>query len=90
MINITIKKHGRKFNIPIPYSLLKFSLRIVTSKIVRSIANQSIKKSGNTSFQIPKMDRNAVKSLLKELAQQKGLSLLETNLKDGTEISIKL
>jgi hypothetical protein len=90
MMKVKIKTKGRKFFIPVPYSLLHLFIGILTSKRVLALANRAIEKEGKKKFQIPIMDKNDLKPLLRELSKQKGLLLVETSLKDGTEVSIKL
>lgn len=52
--------------------------------------NRAIQKEGKKNFQIPDMNRKDLQPLLRELSKQKGLLLVETILKDGTEVSIRL
>jgi hypothetical protein len=90
MMKVKIKSKGKRFFIPVPYALLHLFIRVVTSKRLIALANRSIKKEGKKNFQIPTINRRELKPLLKELSRQKGLLLVETNLKDGTEVSIWL
>ncbi|AGK52277.1 hypothetical protein [Bacillus sp. 1NLA3E] len=90
MMKVKIKAKGRRYFIPVPYALLHLFIGVVTSKRILAIANRSIEKGGNKKFQIPNISRDDLKPLLRELSDQKGLMLVETILKDGTEVSIKL
>lgn len=90
MIKVRIKVKGRRFIIPVPYTLLHLSISILTSERILGLANRSIEKEGNNHFQIPNINKNDLKPLLRELSEQKGLLLVETILNDGTEVSIRL
>lgn len=85
-----MKAKGRRLVIPIPYALLHLFIGILTSKRILALANRSIQKHGKKNVQIPSIKRSDLQPLLKELSKQKGLLLVETNLKDGTEVSIRL
>ncbi|PAD69834.1 hypothetical protein CHH83_07045 [Bacillus sp. 7586-K] len=89
MIKIKIKVKARRFIILVPYAFLHFSLRILTSKRILVLVNRAIQK-GKRNFQIPYINWDDLKLLLKELSKEKGLLLLETSFKDGTEVTIKL
>lgn len=90
MMRVKIKAKGRRFIIPIPYALLHLFIGVLTSKRILAIVKHAIEKEGKKNFQIPNMNRNDLKPLLRELSEQKGLLLVETILKDGTEVSIRL
>lgn len=90
MLKFKLKVKGRGFSIPIPYALIKLSIRIITSKTLQAIANRSIEKKGHTSFRVPQVRKQDFKPLINELTRQKGLTLVEITEKDGTEIVIRL
>jgi hypothetical protein len=90
MIKVKIKVKGRRFFIPVPYTLLHLIISIFTSERIIALANRSIGKEGNKNFQIPNINKNDLKPLLRELSEQKGLLLVDTILNDGTEVSIRL
>jgi hypothetical protein len=90
MMKVRIKAKGRRIIIPVPYALLHLFIGVLTSKRILALANQSIEKKGKKNFQIPELNRNDLKSLLRELSNHKGLLLVETILKDGTEVTIRL
>jgi hypothetical protein len=90
MMKLKIKTKGRRMNIPVPYVLLHLFVGILTSKRVLALANRAIEKDGKKKFQIPNIEKKDLKPLLRELSKQKGLLLVETTLKDGTEVSIRL
>lgn len=90
MMKVKIKTNGRRFYIPVPYPLLHLFIGVLTSKRVLALANRTIEKEGKKKYQIPNINRNDLKPMLQELSEQKGLLLVETILKDGTEVSIRL
>lgn len=90
MMKVKIKAKGKRFTIPVPYALLRLSIGVLTSKRILAMANHAIEKKGKKNFQLPNMNSNDLKPLLMELSRNKGLLLVETILKDGTEISIRL
>ena len=49
-----------------------------------------IEEKAKKKFQIPYIKKADLEPLLKELTMQKGLLLVETSLKDGTEVSVRL
>jgi hypothetical protein len=53
-------------------------------------ANKAIEKDGKTTFKVPEINREDLKPLLWSLSENKGLLLVETKLKDGTEVIVKL
>lgn len=90
MMKVKVKVNGKSFIIPVPYAILHLVIRILTSKRILVLVNGAIEKSGKTKFQIPYISRYDLKPLLRELSSQSGLLLVETSLKDGTEVSIRL
>jgi hypothetical protein len=90
MMKIKIKVRDRRFIIPVPYAFLHLSIGILTSKRILVLVNRAIEKKAKKKFQIPDINRYDLKPLLTELSKQRGLLLLETSLKDGTEVSIRL
>ncbi|WP_310170967.1 hypothetical protein [Neobacillus niacini] len=89
MLKVKIKTKNRKFTVPVPYALLAMISAILTSKRMLRYANKAIEKEGK-SFKVPKIDRKDLKPLQDALFEYKGLVLVETKLKDGTEVTVKL
>ena len=89
-MRIKIKVKARRFIIPVPYALLHLFIGILTSKRILVLVNREIEKNAKNKFQIPYIISNDLKPLLRELSKQRGLLLLETSLKGGTEVSIRL
>ncbi|MEH7097720.1 hypothetical protein [Neobacillus vireti] len=90
MMKIKIKVKARRFIIPVPYAFLALFIGILTSKRILVLVNRAIEKKAKKNFQIPYINRQDLKPLLREVSMQKGLLLVETSLKDGTEITIRL
>ena len=90
MVKIKIKVKARRFIIPVPYAFLHLFIRILTSKRILMLVNRVIEKKVKKNFQIPYINRYELKPLLRELSERRGLLLVETSLKDGTEVSIRL
>ena len=90
MIKVKIKVNSRRFTIPVPYAFLHLFIRIITSKRILMLANRIIEEKAKKKFQIPYIKKADLEPLLKELTMQKGLLLVETSLKDGTEVSVRL
>jgi len=89
-MKIKIKVKSRRFIIPVPYGFLHLFIGILTSKRILMLVNRAIEKKAKKKFQIPNINRHDLKPLLRELSKQRGLLLVETILKDGTEVSIRL
>ncbi|WP_286228836.1 hypothetical protein [Neobacillus mesonae] len=89
MLKVRVKVKDRKFSIPVPYAVLNLASLIITSKRVNRFINKAIEKD-DSKFIFPEIDRNDLKPLLQGLSKYKGLVLVETRLKDGTEVEVKL
>ncbi|MBS2968125.1 hypothetical protein J9317_05065 [Metabacillus sp. KIGAM252] len=89
MLIVKVKVKDKRFSIPVPYAVLHLVSMIITSKRVTRLINRAIEKDGN-KFSFPEMERKDLKPLLKGLSMHKGLVLVETKLKDGTEVKVKL
>ncbi|WP_066384238.1 hypothetical protein [Neobacillus mesonae] len=89
MLKVRVKVKDRKFSIPVPYAVLNLASLIITSKRVNRFINNAIEKD-DSKFIFPEIDRKDLKPLLQGLSNYKGLVLVETRLKDGTEVEVKL
>ncbi|GHI00946.1 hypothetical protein [Neobacillus kokaensis] len=89
MLKVRVKVNDRKFSIPVPYAVLNLASLIITSKRVNRFINKAIEKD-DSKFIFPDIDRKDLKPFLHELSRYKGLVLVETRLKDGTEVEVKL
>ncbi len=83
------KVNERRFFIPVPYIIINIASLIIASNWFNRFINKAIEKDGS-KFIFPVIEREQLKPLLKELSNHRGLTLIETVSKDGTEIKIKL
>ncbi|MEE6450829.1 hypothetical protein RAH41_09670 [Gottfriedia acidiceleris] len=84
-----MKIEGKRFSIPVPYVVLNLASVIITSKLLNRLINKAMNKNGS-QFKFPEIDRKDLKPLLQGLSKNSGLILVETKLKDGTEVVVKL
>ena len=89
MLKVRVKLNEKKFSIPVPYSVLNLFSYIISSKRVNGFINKAIEKDGS-KFIFPQIERKDLMPLLKGLSNHKGLVLVDTKLKDGTEVEVKL
>lgn len=89
MLKVRVKVKDKRFTVPVPYSVLNLFSTVITSKRFNHFANQTLEKDGK-KFKIPQIERKDLKPLFKSLIEHKGLTLIETKLKDGTEVTVKL
>ncbi|MED3564063.1 hypothetical protein [Bacillus xiapuensis] len=89
MLKVKVKTKDRNFSVPVPYALLTMISAILTSKRILRYVNKVIEKKGK-HFKVPKIDRKDLRPLVHALSEQKGLVLVETRLKDGTEVTVRL
>ncbi|MDN4494457.1 hypothetical protein [Ureibacillus aquaedulcis] len=89
MLKVIIQAKDKRLLIPIPYLFLNFATFIITSKWVNRSINKAITKDGSKFF-LPEIERSNLKPLLKEISRHSGLILIDTKLKDGTGVKVKL
>ncbi|WP_191566871.1 hypothetical protein [Metabacillus idriensis] len=89
MLKVKVKVKDKRFSIPVPYAVLNLVSLIITSKRINHLINKAIEKDGS-KFIFPEIERKDLKSLLQGLSKHSGVILVETKLKDGTEVEIKL
>jgi hypothetical protein len=89
MLKVKVKAKDKRLFIPVPYAVLNLAGLIITSKKINRFINNAIEKDGS-KFIFPEIDRKDLKPLLQGISQYRGLTLVETKLKDGTEVVIKL
>ncbi|WP_245640483.1 hypothetical protein [Neobacillus massiliamazoniensis] len=90
MIKVKIKTKNKRITIPVPYVFVNIFSAVLSSKRMVRFANRAIEKEGKVSFRVPQIERKDLKPLLRALSKNKGLLLVETKLKDGTELIVKL
>ncbi len=89
MLKVKVKVKDKRFTIPVPYAVLNLVGLIITSKRFNCFINKAIEKDGS-KFIFPEMERKDLKPLLQGLSKHSGVILVETKLKDGTEVEVKL
>ncbi|AKO92924.1 hypothetical protein [Priestia filamentosa] len=89
MLKVKVKVKDKRFSIPVPYTVLNLVSLIVTSKRINRLINKAIEKDGS-KFIFPEIERKDLKLLLQGFSKYSGVILVETRLKDGTEVEVKL
>ena len=89
MLKVKVKVKDKRFSIPVPYGVLNLVSLIITSKRINRLINKAIEKDGS-KFIFPEIERKDLKLLLQGFSKHSGVILVETKLKDGTEVEIKL
>lgn len=89
MLKIKVKLKDKRFSIPVPYVVLNLFSFIITSKRIIRLINKAVEKTDNKLI-FPKIERKDLKTLLQEFSKHRGVSLVETKLKDGTEVEVTL
>lgn len=89
MLKVKVKAKDKRFSIPVPYAALNLVCLILTSKRINRLINKAIEKDGS-KFIFPEIERKDLKPLLHGFSQHRGLILVETKLKDGTEVVVRL
>ncbi|MFJ5715320.1 hypothetical protein [Neobacillus sp. NPDC093127] len=89
MLKVRVKVKDKKFTVPVPYPVLNIVSTVITSKRFNRFVNQAIERDGR-KFVVPQIERKDLKPLLKALVKHKGLTLVDTKLNDGTEVTVKL
>jgi hypothetical protein len=89
MLKVKLKVKDKRFTIPVPYGVLNLVSLIITSKRITRLINKAIEKDGS-KFIFPEIERKDLKPLLQGLSKHSGVILVETKLKDGTEVEVKL
>ena len=89
MLKVKVKVKDKRFSIPVPYTVLNLVSLLITSKRINRLINKAIEKDGS-KFIFPEIERKDLKSLLQEFSKHSGVILVETKLKDGTEVEVKL
>lgn len=89
MLKVKVKAKDIRFSIPVPYGVLNLVSLIITSKRITRLINKAIEKDGS-KFIFPEIERKDLKPLLQGLSKYRGVTLVETKLKDGTEVVVKL
>ncbi|NYE04379.1 hypothetical protein F4694_001123 [Bacillus niacini] len=89
MLKVKVKAKDIRFSIPVPYGVLNLVSLIITSKRITRLINKAIEKDGS-KFIFPEIERKDLKPLLQGLSKYSGVILVDTKLKDGTEVEVRL
>jgi hypothetical protein len=89
MLRVRVKVKNKRFTIPVPYAVLHLVSLMITSKKMIRLINKAIEKDGR-KFIFPEIERKDLKPLLQGFSKHSGVTLVETKLKDGTEVEVKL
>ncbi|GAA0344945.1 hypothetical protein GCM10008967_39230 [Bacillus carboniphilus] len=89
MLKVKVKVKDKRFLIPVPYAVLSLASLIITSKRMIRLINKAIEKDGG-KFIFPEIERKDLKPLLQGFSKNRGVILVETKMKDGTEVVVKL
>lgn len=89
MLKVKMTVKDKRYFIPVPYAVLHFVTLFITSKRITGIINRAMKKEGS-KFIFPEIERKDLKHLLQEISHNSGVTLVETKLKDGTVVEVKL
>jgi hypothetical protein len=89
MLKVKVKAKDVRFSIPVPYGVLNLVSLIITSKRITRLINKAIEKDGS-KFIFPEIERKDLKPLLQGLSKYSGVILVDTKLKDGTEVEVRL
>ena len=89
MLKVKVRVKDKRFSIPVPYTVLNLVSLIITSKRINRLINKAIKKDGS-KFIFPEIERKDLRLLLQGFSKHSGVILVETKLKDGTEVEVKL
>ncbi|MEK4628963.1 hypothetical protein MKZ17_12215 [Solibacillus sp. FSL R7-0682] len=93
MLLIKVKTEDVRLSIPIPYALLNIAISIFVSSFFQKKLNKWTNeyfKRRKFDFTLPLIDKQTVKPLVQEMKNYKGLTLIDVQAKDGTEVKIRL
>ncbi|MBU8881328.1 hypothetical protein BGM26_20630 [Bacillus sp. FJAT-29790] len=95
MIKVKVKlKYHKQITVPVPYFLLRTGVYVISSRMIWSFIHRMIEKSNmdvKEKAWIPtSIDRKDIRALLKAVKQYRGLTIVEVQDKEGTEIVVKL
>lgn len=93
MMHVKVKAKDVRLTIPIPYAILNIVIYILSSKFLQKNVNKWTKEHferKKLDFTFPLIDKNMLKSIVKELKNYKGIVLVDVRAKDGTEVKVRL
>ncbi|WP_339252129.1 hypothetical protein NSQ43_00540 [Sporosarcina sp. FSL W8-0480] len=93
MLKVKVKTEKFKMSIPLPYVFLSLGVTIISSNWLRKLINEQIAKNAEDKskvYVIPALEKRELKSIVSELRNHKGISLVNVKAKDGTEVIVRL
>lgn len=93
MLHVRVKSKNVSFSVPVPYIILNLGISILCSKMLQQHVNEWSREyieKKKIPFIIPPLDKSALKCIVDELKNHKGLILVNIKAKDGTEVKIRL
>jgi hypothetical protein len=93
MLHIRVKSKDVSFSVPVPFMILNLGISILCSKMLQKQVNEWSREyieKKKIPFVIPPLDKSALKRIIDELKNYKGIVLVDIKAQDGTEVKIKL
>ncbi|WP_113882161.1 MULTISPECIES: hypothetical protein [Cytobacillus] len=93
MLYVKVKAKDIRLTIPIPYAILNLAISIFCSKLFHKNVNKWTKEHferKKLDFTFPLIDKEALKPIVKELKNQKGIVIVDVKAKDGSEVQVRL
>ncbi len=93
MLYVKVKDKQFRFTLLIPYPMVTFAISVLPAKFFdRHVSKraQVYGKSKELDFTMPPIDKEILKTLVKELKNHKGTVLIDVKTKDGTEVKVRL
>lgn len=93
MLYVKVKAKDVRFTIPIPYTILNIGICILSSKFFHQHLNKWTKsyfERKKLDFTFPRIDKETLKPIVKELQNYKGIVLVDVKAKDGSEVRVRL
>lgn len=89
MLKISIKTKDVRLFLPVPYVVIHLALTIATITAIQRKIIEALTKH-NLLYLLPLLHKPTMRSLLHELKQSKGLTVLDITAQDGTKVIVKL
>lgn len=93
MIQVKVKAKNFRLTIPVPYAILYTVVSILSSKLLQKGINKWTKdhfEKKKIDFTCPAIDKKLLKSIVKEMKNYKGCTLVDLKANDGTEVKVQL
>lgn len=93
MLQVKVKAKDVRLTIPIPCAILNIAISIFCSKMFHQNVNKWTKEHferKELDFTFPLIDKEALKPIVKELKNQKGIVIVDVKAKDGSEVHVRL